>query len=78
MFCLGAYAPLTKEGNFIVDGILASCYASFDHDLAHIALYPLQSFPEIIQWVFGEEDGLAVYVETAKQLGRYILLNEQI
>ena len=32
--------PLTEEGNIVVDGVLASCYASFDHDLAHIAMVP--------------------------------------
>ena len=24
----GAYAPITMEGNIVVDGVLASCYAS--------------------------------------------------
>ena len=37
--------PLTMEGNIIVDGVLASCYASFDHDLAHIAMAPMQWIP---------------------------------
>ena len=36
----------------MVDGILASCYASFDHDLAHIAMTPIQWFPEIIEGIF--------------------------
>ena len=33
---LGAYVPLTEDGNILVDGVLASCYASFDHGLAHL------------------------------------------
>ena len=32
---LGAYTPVTVEGNIAVDGVLASCYAFADHDLAH-------------------------------------------
>ena len=30
------------EGNIIVDGVLASCYASVDHDLGHIAMVPMR------------------------------------
>ena len=33
------------EGNIIVDGVLASCYASSDHDLVHIIMVPIQRFP---------------------------------
>ena len=38
---LGAYVPLTADGNIVVDQILASCYASFDHDLAHLMMMPM-------------------------------------
>ena len=72
-FCSGMYVPLTTEGNIIVDTVLASCYASFDHDLAHIGMKPIQWFPELLQWVLGEDGRLATYVGTAKQLGRLIL-----
>ena len=68
LFCfIGAYVPLTKEGSLVVDGILASCYASFDHDLGHIAITPIQWFPEIIEWFFG---GFPDYVGISKMLGR--------
>ena len=43
-YILGTYVPLTEEGNIVVDGVLASCYASFDHDLAHITMAPIQLF----------------------------------
>ena len=46
-FWAGAFVPLTKNGNIMVDGVLASCYASFDHDLAHFGMRPLQWFSEI-------------------------------
>ena len=57
----------------MVDGVLASCYASFDHDLAHFAVTPIQWFPEIIEWLFGEDSGSSDYADIAKYLGRMIL-----
>ena len=62
----------------MVDNILASCYASFHHDLAHIGMKPVQWFPEIIQWIFGEDSGLAAYVWTTKIMGKWIMPNEQL
>ena len=59
---VGAYTPLTKEGNIMVDEVLASCYAFVNHELAHIGMMPIQWFPEIIQWVFGEDDGSSTFV----------------
>ena len=43
------------EGNIVVDGVLASCYASCHHDLNHIGALPIQLFPKIMEWIFGEE-----------------------
>ena len=70
---LGAYVPLTKEGKIIVDGVLASCYAGFDHDLDHFTMLPMQYFSEILEWIFGNDSGYPVYVSTAGVLGRFIL-----
>ena len=64
------------EGNIVVDGIVASCYASFDHNLAHFTMTPMQWYPEIIKWVLGVEDGAPAYVTTAKELGRWLLPDE--
>ena len=75
---LGAYVPLTEEGNIVVDGVLASCYASFDHDLAHITMAPIQWFPEIIEGIFGKEKESLAYVNIAKELGRWLLPYGQI
>ena len=66
---VGAYVPLTKEGNIIFDEILASCYISIDHDLAHIGMMPIEWFPEIVQWIFGEDDGFSTFAKTTKKLG---------
>lgn len=39
----GMVAPVTMEGNIIVDGVLASCYAMInDHEIAHMAFAPLR------------------------------------
>ena len=70
---IGAYVPLTKEGNIVVDGVLASCYASFEHDLAHIVMKPVQWFPKIMKWLFGKDNGCSDYADIAKYLGRMVL-----
>ncbi len=69
----GAYVPLTAEGTIVVDEILASCYDSFDHDLAHIALTPIRWYPDLIEWIFGHENGSPTYVNILRNLGRWIL-----
>ena len=43
------------EGNILVDGVLASCYASVDYDLAHLAMKPLLWFPSVMDLLLGEE-----------------------
>ena len=62
--CSGAYAPLTIEGNMMVDGVLASCYAFTDHDLAHIVMTPIQWYPQTIQWIFGDDGGFSAFIRT--------------
>ena len=74
-FFPGAYVPLTEEGTIIVDGILASCYATFNHDLAHLVMTPMQWFPSITEWIFGQEHGIQGFVKIAKTLGRYLTPN---
>ena len=75
---LGAYVPLTEKGNIVVDGVLASCYASFDHDLAQITMTPIQLFSEISKYIFGKEKASLTYVNITKELGRWLLPYGQI
>ena len=60
------------EGNILVDGVLASCYVSSFADLAHLSMAPYRWFPEIIDWIFSNENGLQVYVIVAADIGRFI------
>ena len=74
IFCTGAYAPLTREGNIIVDEVLASCHASsVDHHLAHFSTAPIRWFPEIIQMIYGKEEGISSFIRITKELGIWVL-----
>ena len=72
---VGAYVPLTTEGNILVDGVLVSCYASVDHELAHIGMTVMQWFPELTTWILGKEHtGSQIAVSgIVKPLGKLIL-----
>ena len=61
------------EGNIVVDGVLASCYPSTYHDMAHIGMAPVQWFPEMIEWIFGDDNGLFAYANILEYVGRLIL-----
>ena len=70
---LGIYAPVTKEGNIVVDGVLASCYGYFDHDLVHILIKSIQWFPEIMEWIFGRDTVSPGYTTCLEDIGRWAL-----
>ena len=67
----GFYAPVTSEGNIIVDDVLVSCYASVEnHDLANLAMTPIRRFSKIVEWILG--DGIEFSV-LAKSFGIYLM-----
>ncbi|XP_042892551.1 tiggy-winkle hedgehog protein-like [Penaeus japonicus] len=67
----GAFVPLTKSGTIFVDGVLASCYASVTHDLAHAALSPVRWAPE---WVVGgQREGTMPFVSLLKWVARWLV-----
>ena len=76
MYNIGAYVPLIMEGNIVVDGIVASCYPSFDHNLVHFEKTTMQWCPEIMVWSFGVESGAPTFVTIAKRLGKWLLPDE--
>ena len=57
----------------MVDGVLTSCYGSFDATLAHTVMTPMQWFPQIIDWIFGEDNGNSVYIMIKQSLGKLVL-----
>ena len=61
------------QGRIVVDGVLASCYPSGDHDLAHMAVMPIRWYPEVMEWLFGVEDGFAGFVKITEILGNWML-----
>ena len=65
---VGAYTPLTKEGNIMVDDVLASCYASVGHELAHVGMMPIRWFPGMVQWAFGVDNWYSAFAKTTKDL----------
>ena len=79
IFCTGAYTPLTREGNIIVDEVLGSCYASIgDHHLAHLAMAPIRWFPDFIQMIFGEDDGISAFIRINEEMGIWMLSDRQL
>ena len=75
---LGAYVPLTMEGNIVVDRILASCYPSTHHDLAHFAMTPIRYFPQLIMSTFYEENGFSSFVKIMKDVGKWVFPDYQL
>ena len=67
--------PLVNEEKLIVDGVLTSCYADFDHDLTHLTMTPMQSIAEALKWIFGDDTGFSIYVNIARELGIILLLS---
>ena len=61
------------EGKIKVDGVLASCYADFHQDLAHVVIVPMQQFSNVIEWILGNDSGFPVYVSIARELGILML-----
>ena len=70
------FTPLTSEGNIVVDRVLASCYASSDHDLQKIALTPCQWLPRMIEWIFGWDNDIQAYTSAAYSLATYVVPND--
>ena len=51
-FLTGYYSPMTKQGNIVVQNILASCYASFEnHKLQHFTFAPFRWFHSARNWL---------------------------
>ena len=65
----------------MVNGIMASCYAISNHDLAHLILAPMQWHPDIMVWIFFIEKEspcyISIYIVVALQLIKHkIIINK--
>ena len=65
--------PLTTAGNIVVDGFVASCYASVDHDLAHTSTFLMRWLPSIVEWILGKDKEIPAYVKIAAAIGEWVL-----
>ena len=76
----GFWAPLTKEGTLLVDGFLASCYASFPHRPAQIAFAPVKMFPrQLLDDKSSQHvDGVRRVVKAIKTIGELAGLRRNV
>ena len=66
------------EGNIVVDGVLASCYPNFDHDISHFDMTSLR-FPPMIEEILGRaENGFSVFAKVAADLDNRVLKFDQM
>ena len=62
----------------MVDDVLASCYPSVHHDLAHIGMALMRWFPEILGLIFGDENGILGYVTMVEELGMWVVPTDPV
>ena len=67
----GIWTPLTMEGTLLVDGLLASSYASFSHHASDMALAPIKMFPRLLldDQQSQHQDGCRRVVKLMKKMG---------
>ena len=80
----GAYAPLTLQGNLVVNDIVSSCYASYNsHNMVHALFAPFRWWYEISKYLphrfIGTRDedtkkqnGIHWYAQALKSMGKYL------
>ena len=69
---LGAFTPVTMEGNIMVDRVLASCYVFHNHDLAHLLMSPIRWFPDMLPWILGTNNEMHGFVSIAEDVGKWL------
>ncbi|KAJ8338514.1 hypothetical protein SKAU_G00374800 [Synaphobranchus kaupii] len=73
----GTFAPLTRHGTLVVNGVLASCYAAVDqHGLAHWAFAPLRLLHRWTGPSRHQGDGIHWYSRVLHWAGTWLLESE--
>jgi len=76
----GHFTPLTSSGTIMINNIYSSCYASFPHQLTHLAFLPARIFPRI--FLDNEEtlqqDGIRTYAAALKMIGKGLGLRMKV
>ena len=75
----GYWAPLTAEGTLLVDGYLASCYASYPHAASELAYAPVKAHPQLLldDETSQHQDGVRSVVRMMKDLGSLLGLRRK-
>ena len=75
----GIWTPLTMEGTLLVDGLLASSYASFPHSTSDLVLAPVKRFPRVLldDETSQHEDGLRDVVKLMKKMATAVGLRQR-
>jgi len=69
---MGWLDPLTRSGTIVVNNISTSCYASYPHWLANLAMFPARQWPQVFLDDKETEgkDGTRYYITFIKGFGR--------
>merc|ERR1711892_914041 len=65
--------PLTRSGTIMVNNVSTSCYASYPHWLANLAMFPARQWPQIFlddRDTEGQQ-GTREYINFIKRVGRF-------
>ena len=62
----------------MVDEVLASCYASGNHDIVHIVVVLVRYFPELTKWIFGGENGFSTHIKIIQHFHKWVIPNNHL
>ncbi|KAM3929070.1 sonic hedgehog protein [Leptodactylus fuscus] len=86
---IGAYAPVTSHGTVVINGVLASCYATIEeHSWAHMAFAPLRFALKLFSFLSPQDsnpspshlhvEGIHWYSQVLYHLGTWVLDSDSL